>query len=125
LSDKPVTTEEKLKAIAAAADDKKAVDIIALGVGEVSSIADYFLICEGQNQRQTQTIAEAIEERLEAMKIRPRHIEGRSAGSWILMDYGDIIAHIFISQSREFYDLERLWGDCQKLTLGDLVEEAV
>jgi ribosome-associated protein len=124
LTETPVATEEKLKAIAEAACEKKAVDIVALRVGDVSSIADYFLICEGQNTRQTQTIADSIEERLDAMKVRPRHVEGRAAGSWILMDYGDVIAHVFLSQTREFYDLERLWGDCERLLLSDMVEEA-
>ncbi|HUX06150.1 MAG TPA: ribosome silencing factor [Acidobacteriota bacterium] len=120
-----VDTEDKLKAIAESASEKKAFDIVALKVGEKSSIADYFFICEGQNPRQTKTIAESISDRLVEMKVKPRHVEGMTSGTWILMDYGDIIVHVFISQSREFYDLERLWGDCKRLELSDLVEEAV
>ena len=125
MSQTPVSTEEKLKAIAASASEKKAFDIVALKIGEVSTIADYFFICEGQNPRQTKTIADSIQERLLKMKEKPRHVEGKAAGSWILMDYGDIIVHVFISQSREFYDLERLWGDCERLASSELVEEAV
>ncbi len=117
--------DERLKEIARAADGKQAADIIVLDVSEISSIADYFVFCSGINVRQTKTIAEAIEERLAAGRTRPLHIEGETAGSWVLMDYGDIIVHIFMPEAREFYDLEGLWGDAAAVPVEELLGEAV
>jgi ribosome-associated protein len=92
-----------------AALDKKAQDLVVLEVGEVCSFTDFFLICTGTSTRHNQTIADEIEERLRRMGVRTVHIEGRSEGEWILMDYFDFVVHIFSSRTREFYDLERLW----------------
>ena len=116
---------ELLKAVAEAASDKKAVGLVAIDVGEISTIADYFIVCCGQNERQTKTIADAIEERLSTLGVKPHHVEGRSVGSWILMDYGDVIISVFLPETRDFYDLERLWGDCERLELEDLLDEAI
>ena len=121
MSGEETSTEERLAAIAAAASEKKAVEPVALKIGEISSIADYFFICSGQNERQTKTIADAIEEKLKPMGSRPNHIEGKVSGSWILMDYGDIIVNIFMPESRDFYDIERLWGDCERVELDEAV----
>ena len=112
-----------LKEIESAAGDKKAERITILRVSEISTIADYFVFCNGQNTRQTVTIAEAIEERLKELGIRPLHVEGKSGGHWILLDYGYLIVHIFLPETREFYDLERLWGDAPSLRINELLEE--
>ncbi len=76
---------------------------------EICSFTDRFVICTGTSIRQTQSIADSIEERLKKSGVRATHIEGRSGGEWILMDYMDFVVHIFTERAREFYDLERLW----------------
>lgn len=98
-----------LTAALEAALDKKAQDIAVIDVGEVCSFTDSFVICTGTSIRHNQTIADGIEERLEQMGIKSLHIEGRTEGEWILMDYFDFVIHIFTARTREFYDLERLW----------------
>ncbi|MCX8011694.1 MAG: ribosome silencing factor [Desulfobacterota bacterium] len=99
--------------------DKKAKDLVVLRVTELSSFADYFLICHGDSHRQVQGIANAIEERMKKAGFIPLGIEGYREGNWILMDYGDIILHIFKKQVREFYDLERLWIDAPRLEINE------
>ncbi len=100
-----------------AASDKKAEDIVALDLRGVASFADYFLICSGTSTRQVQAIAEAILEKLEEHGIRPLHLEGETVAQWILIDYGDLIVHVFEHTARQYYDLERLWRDAKKLPI--------
>jgi len=100
-----------------AALDKKAIDLAVVDVGELSSIGDYLLICTGRSDRQVQSIAQAIEEELKANGIRALSIEGLRRGQWVLMDYGDVIVHIFYQPVREFYDLERLWAHAPRVQL--------
>jgi ribosome-associated protein len=95
----------------AAALDKKASDLLVLNLSGISPIADYFVICSAASERQTQAIAEAIEERMSSAGRRPLSVEGRGAGRWILLDYGDVLFHVFLEEARRFYALERLWGD--------------
>ena len=92
-----------------AALDKKAQDLVVIDVSEVCSFTDDFIICTGTSSRHNQTIADGIEEQLRHRGIRSLHIEGRTEGEWILMDYFDFVIHIFTARTREFYDLERLW----------------
>ena len=94
---------------AEAALDKKAVDLVVLDVGGLTSIADYLVICTGRSDRQVQGIAQAIDEQLRTHGHRPIAIEGMTRGQWVLMDYADVIVHVFYKPVREFYDLERLW----------------
>lgn len=96
-----------------AADDKKAVDITVLDISHISIICDYFLICTGRSSTQVQAVAEHIKEKLEEAGVRPLRIEGFREGSWILLDYGDVVIHVFQEMERDFYNLERLWGDAQ------------
>jgi ribosome-associated protein len=84
---------------------------VALDVRGACSFADAFLICHGQQIRQTQAIADAVEAAFKAKKVAPDHVEGYRLGEWILMDYQDLIVHIFTRDRREFFNLERLWGD--------------
>ena len=94
---------------AEAALDKKAVDLVILDVGGLTSIADYLVICTGRSDRQVQGIAQAVDEQLRTHGHRPVAIEGMTRGQWVLMDYTDVIVHVFYKPVREFYDLERLW----------------
>jgi ribosome-associated protein len=97
---------------AQAADDKKGVRTVILQVGSVLAIADAFVITEGANPRQVRTIVDAIEEKVKAGGgPSPLRIEGLDDARWVLMDYGDFVVHVFLDEVREFYDLERLWGD--------------
>lgn len=109
-------TVGRVREAVAAAEDRKAVDLKVLHLQQVSDFTDYFLICGGTNERQVQAIADAIEERLRARKVRPLHIEGHSRAQWVLLDYGDLVVHVFLEEPRRFYALERLWGDAPDVT---------
>lgn len=100
-----------------AAVEKKAFDLVLLEMKQVASFTDYFLICSGKSDRQVQAIAQAIEEGLEEEGSRPIGYEGRTEGRWILMDYGDVVVHIFLEPVRAFYDLEGLWIDAPRIDL--------
>jgi ribosome-associated protein len=100
----------------AAAADRKAVDLRVLRLAEVSDFTDYFLLCSGTNERQVQAIADAIEERLAALGDKPLHTEGYRGGQWVLLDYADLVVHVFLEERRAFYGLERLWSDAPDVT---------
>lgn len=97
--------------------DKKAYDLLLLDVGACTSLADYFLICTGRSDTQVQAIAQSLQENLGALGRKPRAVEGLSTGHWVLMDYGDVIVHIFLEDVRAFYDLERLWARATVVSL--------
>lgn len=99
-----------------AALEKKASDLLVLNLSGVTSIADYFVICSSSSDRQAQAIADAIEEKLARLGRRARSVEGRAGGRWILLDYGDVLFHVFLEEARRFYALERLWGDADDET---------
>ncbi|MEO8100031.1 MAG: ribosome silencing factor [Acidobacteriota bacterium] len=96
-----------------AAEEKQAKDIKVLDLREVTSFADYFIICTGANTRQNQAICNEIESHLKEFGERPNSVEGYDNAEWILMDYGDYLIHIFSEKSRVYYDLERLWRDAK------------
>jgi ribosome-associated protein len=96
---------------ARAALDKNALDVAVLDLQGLSGIADYFLICSARSTTQGDTIAEAVRMALKAHGVRPRHIEGSAESGWLLLDYGDVVVHVFLEATRGFYALERLWGD--------------
>lgn len=98
-----------------AAQSKKAEEIVILDIHAVSSFSDRFVICTGNNPRQVQAISDAIEMALKAEGVRPIGIEGYNAAEWILMDYGDFVIHIFVPETRKFYDLERLWKNAPRI----------
>ena len=102
-----------------AAEGKKAEDLVVLDLRGISSLTDFFIICSATNVRQARAIAQAIEERLAGFEARLDHIEGYSEGIWILMDYTDIVVHIFTKEAREYYDLEHLWGDAPRVGLAE------
>ncbi len=103
--------------------EKKAGRLVILNVKEISSFADYFIICDGASDRQVQAIAAAVQERMKKCGILPLGVEGESAGKWVLLDYADVIIHIFFQPVREFYDLERLWGDVPRMEIPDETAE--
>ncbi|HYT68422.1 MAG TPA: ribosome silencing factor [Vicinamibacterales bacterium] len=111
-------TGEIARAIKAALD-KKAMDVVVLDLRHTPAFTDFFLLCSGQNPRQVHAIADAVEEALRAMKIRPNHIEGYDRGEWVLMDFFTFIVHVFTPQTRDFYSLERLWGDAERIDISD------
>ena len=94
-----------------AIEEKKGEDIKVINISEISSLADYFVITDGSNTSQIQAIADEVQERLEKAGTVPKHIEGYRNASWILLDYGDIVVHVFSKEDRKFYDLERIWAD--------------
>jgi len=97
--------------------DKKAYDLLLMDVGQYTSLADFFLICTGRSDTQVQAISQSIEEHLAALGRKPRTVEGMRTGHWVLMDYGDVVVHIFLESVRAFYDLERLWARAPIVTL--------
>lgn len=108
------------KSVAAAieaARDKKASGVVVLDLKKAGAFTDYFVICSAANPRQVQAIADAIEEALKAQKQRPSLVEGYARAEWILLDYFDFIVHIFTPATRDFYALERLWGDAKRVEI--------
>jgi ribosome-associated protein len=112
-----LSTEEKTTLINQIVTDKKAMDVVVLDMARASSITDYFLICSGGSERQVQAIADAIDEQLRQSGSTALGIEGYREGRWVLMDYGDVIVHVFSQETRDFYDLERLWANVPKVDL--------
>ncbi len=100
------------------AADKKAFDMVALDLRSITSFTEFFVIASGSNQRQVQAIADEINEQLKKqLDTRPVRIEGYNSADWVLLDYGDFVVHIFNGESREFYDLARLWRDARKVEI--------
>jgi ribosome-associated protein len=112
-----VSDREKALLCVRFALEKKAYDLVLMEVGEFTSLADYFLICTGRSDTQVQAICQSIEENLGRMKIRPLSVEGYTGGHWAVMDYGDVVIHVFYEPVREFYDLERLWARAPRVRL--------
>ena len=106
---------EMTKMAIEALEDKKAEDVCIIDISEVSVLADYFLIASGNNKNQVQALIDSVEEKLGRSGFTPKNIEGYQTGNWILMDYGDLIVHVFDRQNRLFYDLERIWRDGRQI----------
>ncbi len=107
-----------MKIAAEAALSKKAEQIVGLDLSALEGVADYFLICSGSSEPQVKAISEAIEEKLRLAGARAWHVEGRESRRWVLMDYVDVVIHVFHEKTREYYLLERLWGDAGSVDLG-------
>ncbi len=115
-----MTSKELTKLAAAALEDRKAEDVTVIDISEISPIADYFIIANGTNQNQLQAMRDAAGEALYKAGVKVQQIEGNQSSTWILMDYGDIIIHIFSKEDRLFYDLERTWRDGKIVDVSDL-----
>ena len=115
------TSKQMALAAIEALEDKKADDIKIIDISEVSPIADYFIITNGSNRNQVQALSDNVEEKLGRMGCDRRPIEGYDSANWILLDYKDIIIHIFDQENRNYYDLERIWRDGKEITKEELV----
>lgn len=113
-------SKDMAKIALAALEDKKGEDIRIIEIGDISVIADYLVIANGTNASQVQALADNVEECLKRQGYTPKAIEGIRNASWILMDYGDVIVHVFSQEDRLFYDLERIWRDGKTITKDDL-----
>lgn len=113
----PLTAERKVRRAARVALDKRALAVVVLDVQGVSSVTDYFLVCSGKSATHLQTISAAIREELKRDGVRPTHAEGVADSGWILLDYGDVLMHVFLEDTRAYYALERLWGDAPAVPL--------
>ena len=112
-------SREMAKLAVAALEDKKGEDIMVIDISEVSVLADYFIIANGNNHNQVQALIDSVGEKLAKMGYEPKNIEGYQTGNWILMDYNDIIVHIFSEEDRSFYDLERIWRDGKEVDVSE------
>jgi ribosome-associated protein len=115
------TSWEKTLLLTRFALDRKACDLVVLDVREHTSIADYFILCSGRSDRQVQSIVQGIEENAAEQGLRPYAVEGAQRGHWALIDYSDVIVHVFYEPVREFYDLEGLWGHAPRAQLPEPV----
>lgn len=115
ISPRTMSSRERALFFARLAVDFKALDLVVLDVTGLSSFADFFVICSGKSSRQVQGIADNIEASLSKNKVKPLGIEGHREGQWVLMDYGDVIIHIFYEPVRALYDLESLWSEAERL----------
>lgn len=110
-----MTAEEKAKKTALLLDAKKAQDIRVLHIGTLTTIGDYFVVATANSTTQVKALTDEVDEKLSAIGEQPRRIEGYTTASWVLMDYRDVIVHIFLKETREFYALERLWNDAPEI----------
>ena len=110
---------ETAEIAAKAALDRKANTVVSLDLRGLSSVADFFVVCSGNSDTHVEGIADIIEEKLKELGLRPWHREGRRKATWVVLDYIDVMVHVFTEEARNFYDLERLWGDAPKVTYDD------
>lgn len=104
-------TKDIAQKIAAAANDKKAKDILLLNMEGLSPVTDFYVICSAGNSTLVKAIADNIEDKLAEAGVHPIHKEGYADARWVLLDYGDVVAHVFLEEERDFYNLEQLWAD--------------
>ena len=104
-------TKDIAQKIAAAANDKKAKDILLLNMEVFSPVTDFYVICSAGNSTLVKAIADNIEDKLAEAGVHPTHQEGYADARWVLLDYGDVVAHVFLEEERDFYNLEQLWAD--------------
>jgi ribosome-associated protein len=109
----------KALAIAEAALAKKAIDVVVLDVAKLTSVADYLVLCSGESGRQAHAIADHIDGELSRLGEAPATMEGGSSSQWVLLDFGDVVVHVFQSEVRAYYALEKLWGDAKRVPVGE------
>ena len=117
-----MTAIEIAKAVAKVLDEKKAEDIQVIETTERTIISDYFVVASGTSSTHVKALAEEVEFQMTKLGLEPLHIEGRATG-WILLDYNEVLVHIFTKDNREFYNLERLWSDAKTLDISDILTE--
>lgn len=116
-------SKELLETVVKAADSKRAEEIVALDVANVSLLADYFVIMQANSERQVKAIADEIEEKVAATGVQVRDIEGKNAANWVLLDFGDVVVHVFRTETRQFYNLEKLWAEAPLVDVSDWVKD--
>ena len=117
-----IDSQKILEIAVKAADSKRAEEIVALDVREISLLADYFLICQANSERQINAIVDEINEQEAKNQVEVKRVEGKEGGKWILIDLGDVIVHVFQSSERAFYNLEKLWSDAPMVDLSAWVD---
>lgn len=113
-------TSEKIKIITKAMDSKLGDDIKVLKIADLTIISDYFVIVNGNSNTQTKAIADEVEFKMKEAGEYPLHIEGYQGANWVILDYGDVVVHVFYKETRDFYNLERLWNDAQEIDIESL-----
>lgn len=119
-----LSTQQKLEVIVKALDSKRAEDIQAIKIGDLTIIADYFIIADGTSNIHTKALAEEVEFKMTQLGIEPLRTEGYQGQTWIVLDYGDVVVHVFYKETRDHYNLERLWSDGTNIDISQyLVKE--
>ncbi len=117
-----MTSKELLEKIVSILDEKKAEDIVAIETAGITIVADYFVIASATSNPHVKSLADDVEDELAKLGVFASHIEGRATG-WILLDFNDVIVHVFLNESREYYNLERLWADANQVDISHLITE--
>ncbi len=117
-----MTSLELAKEAVKILDDKKALDLKVIGIKDISVIADYFVLTTGTSSTHVKALADEVEFKLKQIGISPDHIDGYRSNSWVLLDYGDIIVHVFTAEAREFYNLDRLWQDGENVDISNIIK---
>lgn len=115
-----MNTKEILKTAVKALDEKKAMDITAMEIGDLTIVSEYFVIATGNSTTHVKALADEVEYALSEQGVEPDHIEGKATG-WIVLDYESVVVHVFLGESREYYNLERLWTDAQEIDINDIL----
>jgi len=118
-----MTSTEKMQIITKLLDEKKANDIKVLKVADLTLLADYFVICSAQSTTQVKSLSDNLQEMMEEKGENLVQKEGKQGLNWILLDYSDVIVHIFYQETREFYSLEKLWADAEEIDITDIIKE--
>ena len=117
-----MTSLEKAKNIAKILDKKKAIDIIGIETKELTVMSDYFIFASGTSNTHVRALADEVDDEMKKLGVEVDHIEGRATG-WILLDYNDVLVHVFQPESRQYYNIERLWNDAARIDLSDVLTE--
>lgn len=117
-----MTSLEKAKNIAKILDKKKAIDIIGIETKELTVMSDYFIIASGTSNTHVRALADEVDDEMKKLGVEVDHIEGRATG-WILLDYNDVLVHVFQPESRQYYNIERIWNDAARIDLSDVLTE--
>lgn len=118
-----LTQQQKLEIIVKALDSKKAEDIKVIKVGDLTVIADYFVVADGTSSTQTKALADEAEYKMQENGVVPNRVQGNNGSNWVIIDYGDIVVHVFSKEQRDFYNLERLWRDGEDIDISDWVKQ--
>ncbi|MGN1110325.1 MAG: ribosome silencing factor [Oscillospiraceae bacterium] len=118
-----MTDREELEIVVKALDSKKAEEISALKVGDLTILANYFVIASATSTTQVKALADEVEYQMQQKGITPKSIEGVQSRDWIVLDYIDVVVHVFHKEARDFYQLERLWADGEKIDISDIISE--